>query len=144
MSSEYDTLYSLLEDLIKKNKTTDAPITISAIIPEIEAMPKKRGRPHGSKTKKTRCLACMEKFHIDTLGLHQDTSIACKKFNALEEKPPIVAYPIHQLIITALDNATTVGTTCRFCETVIIDIKQHMTESQVCNRMAYAEFKKTI
>ena len=142
MSSEYDTLYSLLEDLIKKNKTTDAPITISAIIPEIEAMPKKRGRPHGSKTKKVRCLACMEKFHIDTIGLHQNTSIACKKFNALEDKPPIVAYPIHQLIINTLEEVTINEDRCCFCESVIIDMKQHMTESQVCNRMAYAEFKK--
>ena len=145
MSSEYDTLYSFLENLIVNKSTTEEPIVLSAIIPDhAETIVKKRGRPHGSKTKKMRCTACMEKFHIDTLIIHQQTSVACKKFLALDKKPPIVAYPIHQLIINALEEVTTDHDRCCFCESVIVDMKAHMTESQVCNRMAYVEFKKII
>ena len=75
---------------------------------------------------------------------HQESSVACKKFLAIKEKPPIVAYPIHQLIINALEEVTTDHDRCRFCESVIADMKVHMTESQACNRMAYVEFKKKI
>jgi hypothetical protein len=143
MSSEYDTLYSFLEKLIVNKTTTEEPSVLSAIIPDhIEATPKKRGRPPGSKTKKMRCAACMDKFQIDELIVHQESSVACKKFLAMKEKPPIVAYPIHQLIINALEEVTTDHDRCRFCESVIADMKVHMTESQACNRMAYIEFKK--
>jgi len=142
MSSEYNKLYSFLEDLIK-NKTDNE--TLVAVIPdEIEHAPKKRGRPPGSKTKMIRCQGCMEKYHIDSIDDHYDTSIACKKFTDMKEKPPIVAYPLHQLIITALEQSTIVDHACRFCEIQIEDIKLHLTQSQVCNRLAYATFKKTI
>jgi hypothetical protein len=145
MSSEYDTLYSFLEKLIVQKTNTEEPIVLSAIIPDnIETIAKKRGRPPGSKTKKMRCNACMEKFQIDELILHQETSVVCKKFMEMKEKPPIVAYPIHQLIINALEEVTTDHDRCRFCESVIADMKVHMTESQACNRMAYVEFKKKI
>ena len=39
-----------------------------------------------------------------------------------------------------MDQATCVGSQCAFCEIEITDMKKHMTESYVCNRMAYVAF----
>jgi len=147
MSAEYDTLYTLLQNAIQKNKSVSD--TLSNIIIDIpndtESVKRGRGRPPGSKNKeKVECQACLKKFQTDKIEEHYDTSIACKKFNALPEKPPALEIPIHQLIINAMDQATCIGSHCAFCEIEITDMKKHMTESYVCNRMAYTAFKVLI
>ena len=149
MSSEYDKLYSLLENLIITNhpETEAEPVSLSLEISEETTQKKRgRGRPPGSRNiEKLQCAACLQKFHPKKLkkyNAHCTTSIACNKFSALEEKPPILKAPIHQLIIDALEKATSDGSNCRFCEKNITDMKDHMLKSQVCNRMAYQEFKK--
>ena len=163
MSSEYDTLYSFLEGLLKNNPIQPEaiqnetiqneiiqPLTISAIIPEEIILPnhvpgRKPGRPPGSKNKtKLRCMACFKTFHNDRLDKHIKKSKVCTLFYQLPTRPPALQQPIHQLIIDALDKATAIGDRCRFCEITITDMKQHMTDSMVCNRLAYAEFKNTI
>jgi hypothetical protein len=147
MSAEYDTLYTLLQNAIQKNKSVSD--TLSNIIIDIpndtESVKRGRGRPPGSRNKeKVECQACLKKFQTDKIEEHYDTSIACKKFNALPEKPPALEIPIHQLIINAMDQATCIGVRCAFCEIEITDMKKHMTESYVCNRMAYSAFKVLI
>jgi len=147
MSAEYDTLYILLQNAIQKNKSVSD--TLSNIIIDIpndaESVKRGRGRPPGSKNKeKVECQACLKKFQTDKIDEHYDMSIACKKFNTLPEKPPALDIPIHQLIINAMDQATCVGAHCAFCEIEITDMKKHMTESYVCNRMAYSAFKVLI
>jgi hypothetical protein len=147
MSAEYDTLYTLLQNAIQKNKSVSD--TLSNIIIDIpndaESVKRGRGRPPGSRNKeKVECQACLKKFQTDKIEEHYDTSIACKKFNALPEKPPALEIPIHQLIINAMDQATCIGVRCAFCEMEITDMKKHMTESYVCNRMAYSAFKVLI
>jgi hypothetical protein len=156
MSSEYDTLYSLLENLIR-NPTNEIvqPITISAIIPDIKdkepsdilkpIVKRKPGRPPGSKNKvKTRCQACFKTFYMNKFDKHVKRTIVCRKFYELTDKPPIIKKPIHELIIDTLDTVTCIENRCRFCEIVIQDMKEHMAISYVCNRLAYAEFKKSI
>ena len=147
MSAEYDTLYILLQNAIQKNKSVSD--TLSNIIIDIpndtESVKRGRGRPPGSRNKeKVECQACLKKFQTDKIDEHYDMSIACKKFNTLPEKPPALDIPIHQLIINAMDQATCVGAHCAFCEIEITDMKKHMTESYVCNRMAYSAFKVLI
>lgn len=141
--TEYDKLYSFLDQLI--NHKTDTNQNIIVTIPdEIETNPKKRGRPPGSKNKETTvCQACLKRFHTDKFKKHEETSVACKKFHQLQEKPECV-HPIHQLIIEALDKATHKNNVCNFCEEVITDPKQHFTDSVVCNRMAYDMFKRVL
>ena len=149
MSSEYDTLYSLLENLIVTHQpeTSAEPMSLSIVLPE-EPIVKKRkpGRPPGSKNiEKLRCAACLKKFLPKKRKQYENhcaTSAACIAFSALEEKPPILKKPIHELIIDALEHATSDGSRCRFCENEIADMKDHMVTSQACNRMAYYEFKK--
>jgi len=150
MSSEYDKLYSLLENLIitQHPETENTPVSLSIILPEDVPVTKKKGpgRLPGSKNiKKLQCPACLEKFHPKQMKYyetHRETSVACKKFIALAEQPPILKAPIHQLIIDTLEKATSTGIACRFCEQTINDMKEHMITSQACNRMAYQEFKK--
>jgi hypothetical protein len=142
MSSEYDTLYSFLENLIVQHNTNEeTPLQISAVVPDhIEK--RKRGRPHGSKTKpKQRCQACFTGFHVERFEKHLTKSKACKKFYDMEIRPPILERPIHELIIDALDNATSVNHKCRFCEVEVVNMKEHMIDSQICNRLAYSVFK---
>ena len=169
MSSEYDTLYSFLEKLIIQNKQSNqnqiiTPISISAVFPSppidivptplipstlipstlIPSTPVKRGRgrPTGSKTKpRQKCQACFRSFPFDIFDKHLKRSKICKKFYELEKRPPVLEKPIHQLIIDALEKATSTEDRCRFCEEKIEDMKKHMTESQLCNRLAYATFK---
>ena len=142
MAKEYDTLYSFLQELIEKNKTST---TLSAIIPDtITIKQKTRGRPPGSKNKeKIQCQACLQKFYSDKFKHHEETSVACRKFNQLEEKP-VTINPIHEHIISILDRATHTNKNCNFCEELITDPKQHFTDSVVCNRMAYSVFKKLV
>ena len=149
MSSEYDKLYSLLENLIiiHHPETKAEPVSLSVVLPEDPAANKRKpGRPPGSRNiEKLQCAACLQKFHPKKLKqyeIHCTTSVPCRKFIALEEKPPILKAPIHQLIIDTLEKATSTGIACRFCEQTINDMKEHMLQSQVCNRMAYQEFKK--
>lgn len=150
MSSEYDKLYSLLENLIITNhpETEAEPVSLSLEISEENPITKRKGpgRPPGSRNiEKLQCTACLQKFHpkkSKQYEIHCTTSIPCRKFIALEEKPPILKAPIHQLIIDTLEKATSTGIACRFCEQTINDMKEHMIQSQVCNRMAYQEFKK--
>ena len=149
MSSEYDKLYSLLTNLIITNhpETATEPVSLSLEITEGTTEKKRgRGRPPGSRNiEKLQCAACLQKFHpkkSKQYETHCTTSVPCRKFNALEEKPPILKAPIHQLIIDTLEKATSTGIACRFCEQTINDMKEHMLQSQVCNRMAYQEFKK--
>jgi len=147
MSAEYDTLYILLQNAIQRNKSVSD--TLSNIIIDIpndtESVKRGRGRPAGSRNKeKVECQACLKKFQTDKIDEHYNTSIACKKFNTLPEKPPALDIPIHQLIINTMDQATCVGSRCAFCEIEITDMKKHMTESYVCNRMAYVAFKTLI
>jgi hypothetical protein len=150
MASEYDKLYSLLQNLIvaQHPETEKDPVSLSIVLSEETIKKKGRGRPPGSKNiEKLECTACLEKFHpkkIKKYEKHCASSVACKKFLALAEKPPILKAPIHQLIINTLEKATSDGTKCRFCEKTITDMKEHMTISQVCNRMAYQEFKKLL
>ena len=140
--SDYDTLYILLQNAIKNKSDSDKPTNITIDVPnDVESAKRGRGRPPGSKNKeKVECQACLKKFQTDKIDEHYNTSIACKKFNMLTEKPPTLDIPIHQLIINAMDQATCVGTQCAFCEIEITDMKKHMTESYVCNRMAYVAF----
>jgi hypothetical protein len=148
MSSEYDKLYSFLEELIAKNKT-DNPVEPLNPVESTESVDfldisKKRGRPAGSKTKiKQECEACLQKFHTDRFEKHIKNK-ACALFYTLDEKPPILQKPIHELIIEALDKATFNKKKCRFCNSQIANMKLHLTESHVCNRLAYLEFKKSI
>ena len=150
MSTEYNTLYTLLQDAIQKNKIdsnkTDKPATITLIIPnDLEPLKRGAGRPPGSKNKeKIDCQACLKKFQKDKIDEHYNISIACKKFNTLIDKPPILQLPIHQLIINTMDKVTYIDSRCAFCEIEITDIKQHMIDSDVCNRMAYVAFKTLI
>jgi len=148
--SEYDTLYSFLETLIKKKPDSDVqneivqPLHISAIVPDT-ILHRKRGRPPGSKNKKKQtCQACFQQIPTKQFMRHCTASPACKTFYAMEIRPPILEKPIHQLIIEALETATSVGDRCRFCNIPIDDMKQHMIQSQVCNRLAYAAFKVAI
>jgi hypothetical protein len=149
MSSEYDKLYSLLENLIitHQPETQLEPVSFSVEVTDTSPTKKKGpGRPPGSKNiEKLQCIACLQKFHpkyMKQYETHCITSVACKKFIALAEQPPILKAPIHQLIIDTLEKATSTGIACRFCEQTINDMKEHMTTSHVCNRMAYQEFKK--
>lgn len=144
--SEYDTLYILLQNAIKNKSDSDKPTNITIDVPnDIESVKRRRGRPAGTKNKeKKECQACLKKFQIDKIDEHYDMSIACKKFNTLPEKPPALDIPIHQLIINTMDQVTCVGLHCAFCEIEITDMKKHMTESYVCNRMAYTAFKALI
>lgn len=149
MISEYDKLYSLLENLIITHhpETSIEPVSLSLVLPEEPATNKRKpGRPPGSRNiEKLQCAACLKKFlpkKIKQYETHCATSAACIAFSALEEKPPILKKPIHELIIDALENATSDGTKCRFCKNEITDMKDHMVTSQACNRMAYHEFKK--
>jgi len=128
-----------------------APLIMSPLIPStlipstlIPSTPVKRGRgrPAGSKTKpRQKCQACFRSFPFDIFEKHHKRSKICKKFYELEKRPPVLEKPIHQLIIDALEKATSTEDRCRFCEEKIEDMKKHMTESQLCNRLAYATFK---
>jgi len=128
-----------------------APLIVSPLIPStlipstlIPSTPVKRGRgrPAGSKTKpRQKCQACFRSFPFDIFEKHHKRSKICKKFYELEKRPPVLEKPIHQLIIDALEKATSTEDRCRFCEEKIEDMKKHMTESQLCNRLAYATFK---
>ena len=155
MASEYDKLYSLLQNLIiaQHPETNTEPVSLSIVLTEDQLdvtnhVTKKKGpgRPPGSRNiQKLQCAACLQKFHpkkMKKYEKHCTTSTACKKFAMLEEQPPILKAPIHQLIIDALEKATTNESKCRFCEKDIKDMKDHMVTSQVCNRMSYQEFKK--
>ena len=160
MSSEYDKLYSFLEELIAKNKTdnsnnsevldsteflesADALESANALEP-LHNEPKKRGRPAGSKTRiKQECEACLQKFHTERFEKHIKNK-ACALFYTLDEKPPVLQKPVHEIIIDALDKATFNKKKCRFCNSQIANMKLHLTESPVCNRLAYIEFKKNI
>jgi hypothetical protein len=150
MSSEYDKLYSLLENALHSTKNTviTEPISVSIELSEGPVKKRGRGRPPGSKNiEKLQCLGCLQKFHLTQkkkYEKHCASSIACKKFAVLPEKPPILKKPIYQLIIDTLEQATSYGSMCIFCEKTITDMKEHMTISQVCNRMAYQEFKKLL
>ena len=160
MSSEYDKLYSFLEELIAKNKTdnsnnlevldstefldsTYALESADALEP-LHNEPKKRGRPAGSKTRiKQECEACLQKFHTERFEKHIKNK-ACALFYTLDEKPPVLQKPVHEIIIDALDKATFNKKKCRFCNSQIANMKLHLTESPVCNRLVYIEFKKNI
>ena len=144
--SEYDKLYSFLEELIAKNKTDNTVDRLELVdsVDSVDIIAKKRGRPAGSKTKvKQECEACLQKFHTDRFEKHIKNK-ACAMFYSLAEKPPVLQKPIHEIIIETLDKATFNKKKCRFCHSQIANMKLHLTESQVCNRLAYAEFKKTI
>ena len=62
MSSEYDKLYSLLENLIITHhpETSTEPVSLSLVLPEEPATNKRKpGRPPGSRNiEKLHCAAC--------------------------------------------------------------------------------------
>lgn len=149
MSKEYDALYTLLEGLMK-NPTEQ--VKLSTIIPKEIIKDAKRGRPPGSKTKhpkNIRCAACNKRYPNTKLrDAHEASNLSCKKFFALEAKPPIVERSIFKIISDTMDAALhESGNVCRFCEVKFVNTRSfrvHYAHAKECNRMAYAEFKKLL
>jgi hypothetical protein len=98
------------------------------------------------------CTACHKIFSTKgSLIRHRQTTTICQKWLALpeEQQLPIIDKPIHMISDDYLKKATTGDKPfqCRFCSTIFTNRgnhNKHYQTAQICNRMAYIEYKRLV
>ncbi len=98
------------------------------------------------------CTACHKIFSTKgSLIRHRQTTTVCQKWLALpvEQQLPMVDKPIHMISDDYLKKATTGDKPfqCRFCSIIFTNRgnhNKHYQSAQICNRMAYIEYKRLV
>lgn len=136
VSTEFDEVYEQIIRIItmksQMQPQTQPPVKHSKTIPQ--------------------CTACHKIFSTKgSLIRHRQTTTVCQKWLALpvEQQLPMVDKPIHMISDDYLKKATTGDKPfqCRFCSTIFTNRgnhNKHYQSAQICNRMAYIEYKRLV
>ena len=98
--------------------------------------------------KEIKCGACMKKFKRELLlKQHYENNAVCTKWIELPEKYDIqLPKGLHLIIDDLLKQSFSNGNLeCKYCNSIFINngnLHKHFNVSNVCNKLAYTDFKK--
>ena len=152
---EFNSLYHLIVHTAKHNKNTipyEIPLVSPTPLSPTLSIPSTL--TDSIKINKIQCDACKKTFISDeSLLKHYEKNMACKSWTSHSDmyhtNHPIHQKPIHMLINDYLKKSITgeKDLQCKFCMITFTNIgnhHKHYHTANVCNRMAYSEFRKLV
>ena len=117
----------------------------------IDALPIALAAPiEKKKPEEIKCKACSKSFATDeSLKRHHDKTPVCINWLSLPQNTNIVQLPkgLHLIVDELLEKSVSANgkLQCKFCNSTFINkgnLHKHFNTSNVCNRLAYQDFKR--